>query len=124
MNQIKPSQKSLAEVIGWGSHSRENQFEEESKSGAAWSSNEGLDVEKIYDQLNKPSSIMGMEARKVNSRNSQEQMRLSLVANKVQGLIQTAGVGLEAKQEAYLKKNRKLINRIRQRLEAEEQARL
>ena len=39
-------------------------------------------------------------------------------------MIQREGQDLEAKHEAYIKKNRKLINRIRTRLEAEERARL
>ena len=51
-------------------------------------------------------------------------MQQSLLATKVGKMIQREGQDLEAKHEAYLKKNRKLINRIRTRLEAEEQARL
>ena len=56
MNTLAKGQKSLAEVIGWRSHSREQAIEEESRNrvDAAWSSSEGLDVEKIYDQLHKP----------------------------------------------------------------------
>ena len=46
-----------------------------------------------------------------------------MVASKVQGLIKNAGAGLEAKHEAFLKKNQKLIRRIRHRLEAEDEVR-
>ena len=47
-------------------------------------------------------------------------MRSSILASRVQGIIDDAGADVEAKHLAYLHKNRKVITRIRQRLEEEE----
>ena len=52
----QPGQKSVAEVMGWRSHSLGQEFEDKSTAGAAWNPHDGLDVEKIYDDMRSDES--------------------------------------------------------------------
>ena len=94
IEKAKKGMKDLSELIGWRNQSSiAEDFETNSQTGAAWSSQRGLDVERIYEEMNNSTDLPTIQVKRVDG--SPQHLRCPSIADKVSGLISNAGTDMK-----------------------------